>query len=198
MKICSLIGLLLLMGSCSQNPSKEVTILKPFIPPIYTLKFSANISINNDTIFLNTIKYSGYLYQLQSNNRDTILVEGYVNGLQNGISKKWFANNKLMEQRFYFNGKKNGTHLAFWENGYKKFQFIAKDDAYEGEMKEWNVDGKLIHLANYKNGQEEGTQKLWYDNGKIRANYVIIKGKRFGLLGTKNCRNVSDSIFSIR
>jgi antitoxin component YwqK of YwqJK toxin-antitoxin module len=198
MKLYSLIGLLLLMGSCSQNPSKEATILTPSIPPIYTLKFSANISINNDTIFLNTIKYSGYLYQLQSNNRDTILVEGYVNGLQNGISKKWFANNKLMEQRFYFNGKKNGTQLAFWENGNKKFQFTAKDDAYEGEMKEWKVDGKLIHLANYKNGQEEGTQKLWYDNGKIRANYVIIKGERFGLLGTKNCRNVSDSVFSVK
>ena len=76
----------------------------------------------------------------------------------------------------------------------KKFEFVANDDTYEGEMKQWNVDEQLIHLANFKNGQEEGSQKLWYDNGKIRANYVIIKGKRYGLLGTKNCRNVSDSI----
>jgi antitoxin component YwqK of YwqJK toxin-antitoxin module len=60
------------------------------------------------------------------------------------------------------------------------------------------MDGKLIHLANYKNGQEEGTQKLWYDNGKIRANYVIKNGKRYGLLGTKNCINVSDSIFIVK
>jgi antitoxin component YwqK of YwqJK toxin-antitoxin module len=53
-------------------------------------------------------------------------------------------------------------------------------------------------LAHFKDGQEEGSQKLWYDNGKIRANYVIIKGKRYGLLGTKNCKNVSDSIFVVK
>ena len=103
-----------------------------------------------------------------------------------------------MEQRNYLNGRKNGKQIAYWENGNKKFEFIAKDDAYEGEMKEWNIEGKLIHLANFKNGQENGTQKMWYDNGKIRANYVIIDGKRYGLLGTKNCRNVSDSIFVVK
>ncbi|MCX6338150.1 MAG: toxin-antitoxin system YwqK family antitoxin, partial [Bacteroidetes bacterium] len=69
---------------------------------------------------------------------------------------------------------------------------------YEGELSEWTFDGKLIHLAHYIDGQEEGSQKLWYDNGKIRANYVIIKGKRYGLLGTKNCKNVSDSIFIVK
>ena len=60
------------------------------------------------------------------------------------------------------------------------------------------MEGKLFHLATYKNGQEEGTQKMWYDNDKIRANYYIIDGKRYGLLGTKNCKNVSDSIFIVR
>ena len=55
-------------------------------------------------------------------------------------------------------------------------------------------NGNLFHLAHYKNGQEEGVQKLWYENGKIRANYIILNGKRFGLLGTKNCLNVKDSL----
>ena len=80
----------------------------------------------------------------------------------------------------------------------KRFDFVAKDDEYYGEMKEWTIDGKLFHLAHYVNGQEEGIQKMWYENGKIRANYVIIKGKRYGLLGTKNCRNVSDSIIMVK
>ena len=69
---------------------------------------------------------------------------------------------------------------------------------YEGERKEWNNEGNLIYLATYKKGQEEGPQKLWYDNGKIRANYIIKNGKRYGLLGTKNCKNVSDSIFAVQ
>jgi antitoxin component YwqK of YwqJK toxin-antitoxin module len=95
----------------------------------------------------------------------------------------------------YRNGAKNGKQVSFWENGNKRFEFIAVNDAYEGELKEWSENGQLIHLAHYRNGQEEGEQKLWYDNGKIKANYVINNGRRYGLLGTKNCKNASESIF---
>lgn len=198
MKIILYFNLLLLFFSCSQNKTKEVVFLSQSIPKIYTHKSSTNISIQNDRVLLNNKNYSGYLYELYSNNLDTLSIQGYFNGLQSGIEKKWFSDNKIMEERIYSNGKKNGKQTAYWENGNKKFEFLAKNDAYEGELKEWNVEGKIIHLANYKNGQENGTQKLWYDNGKIRANYVIIDGRRYGLLGTKNCKNVSDSIFIVK
>jgi antitoxin component YwqK of YwqJK toxin-antitoxin module len=103
-----------------------------------------------------------------------------------------------MEIRHFVNGAKNGRQTAFWENGHKRFDFFAKNDAYEGELREWDIHGHLFHLAHFVNGQEEGVQKLWYENGKIRANYITIKGRRFGLLGTKNCKNVSDSIFIVK
>ena len=124
------------------------------------------------------------------------MIEHYINGLLSGTCKKWYLNKQLMESREYIMGRKNGKQIAYWENGNKRFEFVAKNDAYEGELKEWDYNGNLFHLAHYKNGQEEGAQKLWYDNGKIRANYVILNGKRYGLLGTKNCKNVSDSIFN--
>ena len=38
--------------------------------------------------------------------------------------------------------------------------------------------------------------KYFYNNGKVRSNYLVINGKRYGLLGTKNCVNVKDSIFN--
>ena len=114
------------------------------------------------------------------------------------VSKKYYSNKQLMEYREFRNEMKNGKQIAYWDNGNKRFEFIAKNDAYEGELMEWDYSGNLFHLAHYKNGQEEGVQKLWYDNGKIRANYITIKGRRFGLLGTKNCKNVSDSIFIVK
>ena len=114
------------------------------------------------------------------------------------VSKKYYSNKQLMEYRAFRNEMKNGEQIAYWDNGNKRFEFMAVNDVYEGELKEWDYNGKLFHLAHYKNGQEDGVQKLWYENGKIRANYVIIKGRRFGLLGTKNCKNVSDSIFVVR
>ncbi|AWW00270.1 toxin-antitoxin system YwqK family antitoxin [Arcticibacterium luteifluviistationis] len=166
---------------------------KTEIPDSYILKSKATSA--NNILYLNQEKYSGYVYELNPTTGDTLLIEGYLNGLQEGTSKKWYDNKSLMEIRHYAKGAKNGQQVAFFENGNKRFEYTAKNDAYEGEMKEWNNTGLLIHLANYTNGQEEGTQKLWYDNGKIRANYVIVDGKRFGLLGTKNCVNVSDSVF---
>lgn len=165
------------------------------IPEIYTLKSSAKVSIENGIVFFDKKQYDGFLYELRPNSTDTASVEGFLNGALHGTCKKWYPDGQLAEERVYIQGEKNGKQVSYWENGLKRFEFTAKNDTYEGELKEWNTSGKLIHLANYVNGQEEGIQKMWYDNGKIRANYVILDGKRYGLLGTKNCINVSDSVF---
>jgi antitoxin component YwqK of YwqJK toxin-antitoxin module len=170
---------------------------KIVIPNVRISTSDHRISTKNDTVFLNENKFSGYLFAMNPENIDTVALSSYINGVLEGTSKKWYDDGGIQEVRIYSNGRKNGPQVSFWPNGNKKFEFIAKDDVYEGEMKEWNYNGTLFHLANFKNGQEFGTQKLWYDNGKIRANYVMINGKRYGLLGTKNCTNVSDSIFNI-
>jgi antitoxin component YwqK of YwqJK toxin-antitoxin module len=189
----------LLFFACKEQKVKEIVVSnQSIVPKIFELKSSKIVSVVGDTIYFKQEKYSGFLFELYPNNQDTLSIEGYKNGLLNGVSKRWYENKILMEERYFEEGKKNGKHTAFWEDGKKKFQFSTKNDAYEGEMTEWASDGKLYHVGNYVNGQEEGSQKMWYDNGKIRANYVIRNGKRFGLLGTKNCKNVSDSIFVIK
>lgn len=189
MKILFYTFLLLLAFSCTKKESK--------VPDIFQLKSSNAVTQNNDVLYWKKKKFSGYCFELNSKN-DTLLLEGYVNGLLHGFCKKWYPNKQLQEVRFYKNGKKDGKQMGYWENGNKRFSFFCSNEAYEGELKEWTFDGKLIHHGHYENGQEEGSQKLWYNNGKIRANYVIIKGKRYGLLGTKNCKNVSDSIFIVQ
>lgn len=195
-----LLSILILLAFSCTDDKKTATMNAnvQIVPPLYLLKSSHTISINNDTVFLKGKKFNGFLYQLSPNGNDTIALEGYVNGLLSGDLKKWFANKQLMEERYYRQGRKNGKQIAFWPNGNKRFEFAAKDDGCEGELREWSENGQLFHLANFVNGQEEGAQKMWYDNGKIRANYVIIQGKRYGLLGTKNCKNVSDSLFVVK
>ncbi|WP_405604896.1 toxin-antitoxin system YwqK family antitoxin [Polaribacter sp. Asnod1-A03] len=193
MKPFFLILLFASLFSC-QKEKLATPVLKNQVPSFFVLKSKTNAK--NNLLYVADKIYSGFVYQLNSVTADTLLISGYYNGLKEGVSKKWYANNQLMETRYYSSGQKNGKQVAFWENGSKRFDYTAKKDAYEGEFKEWNMNGKLIHLAHYRNGQEEGAQKLWYDNGKIRANYVIIDGKRYGLLGTKNCVNVSDRIFT--
>ncbi len=188
MRPCYYLLVVLLTAACKQKKQEE-----PFV-----LKSSKDVSMVNDVAFHHQSLFTGFLFERDGSNQDTILLEQYKDGLLNGVCKKWYPNRQLMESREYKSGRKNGKQISYWENGNKRFEFIARNDAYEGELKEWSVTGTLFHLAHFVNGQEEGTQKMWYDNGKIRANYVIIKGKRYGLLGTKNCKNVSDSIFVVK
>lgn len=112
------------------------------------------------------------------------------------VEKKYFPSGQIREIRHIQNGVRQGLQTAFWENGKKRFEYTAVNDAYEGELKEWAENGQLFHLAHYKNGQEEGVQKMWHANGKIRSNFVIINGRRYGLLGTKNCKNRDEKLLA--
>lgn len=110
------------------------------------------------------------------------------------VEKNYFTSGKIKEIRHIQNGVRQGLQTAFWENGKKRFEYTAVNNAYEGELKEWAENGLLFHLAHYKNGQEEGVQKMWHANGKIRSNFIIIQGRRYGLLGTKNCKNINEKL----
>jgi antitoxin component YwqK of YwqJK toxin-antitoxin module len=192
MKYCFI--LLVFLGISCKECKREV-VVNALIPAVYHSKDSVTVSQKHDSVFWGSKPYNGFIYQLYPEKKDTFSVESYFNGVLNGITKKYYPSGQLMECRHYRNGEKDGRQISFWENGKKRFEFIAEKDAYEGELKEWSENGHLIHLAHFKKGQEEGAQQLWYDNGKIRANYVIRNGKRYGLLGTKNCKNVSEDTF---
>ena len=71
-----------------------------------------------------------------------------------------------------------------------------KNGKLEGLRTVYYPNTKIAEEMTYKNGYEEGSQRQFYDDGKIKANYVIKDGKRYGLLGTKNCVNVADSVFN--
>ena len=74
---------------------------------------------------------------------------------------------------------------------------MFKDGEYDGTNRIWTKDGHLIEEFNYKMGQEFGSQKVWYLDGKIKSNYIIKNNRRYGLLGTKNCTNVSEEVFDM-
>jgi antitoxin component YwqK of YwqJK toxin-antitoxin module len=184
-------SVLLLLFACAKSKKNETHSKK--IPSIYIKVNTVGLEKINDVVFLNTKKLDGYIYEMY-NQKDTAFVKSYLNGIEEGIHKSWYPNKQLAEKRYYHNGKKVGTHRAWWENGIKQTEYQISNDEYTGEFKEWNQNGQLIKFFHYKKGQEDGSQKLFYDNGSIRSNYVIIKGRRFGLLGTKNCKNVKDTL----
>lgn len=158
-------------------------------------KSEQQVKMNNGLLFINNEAFTGTLFILFPNTKDTAVIENYLNGKEHGEWRKFHPSGKLKELRYFSNGQKAGMLTAWWENGNKQLQYFFAADEYEGTCKEWSETGFLNKVLHYKKGHEEGQQQWWYDNGKIKANYIIKEGRRYGLLGTKNCINVSDSIF---
>jgi antitoxin component YwqK of YwqJK toxin-antitoxin module len=128
------------------------------------------------------------------NSNDTASVIFHLNGLEHGEWRKYYPGGQLMGKRYFNKGVKVGVMKNWWENGQLQSEYHFNNGEYDGTCREWNAEGLLIREMNYENGYEQGSQKQWYDNGSYRSNYVIRDGRRYGLLGTKNCVNVSDSL----
>ncbi len=164
------------------------------VPLIFVEAENINFSKNQDTLFYKGTKFSGHVFHLYPT-KDTAFTISFLNGLQEGITRKWYTNKVLAEDRFYLKGKKEGIHQAWWEDGKPKFRFNVINDAYHGNLKEWYGSGQLAKDFNYINGQEEGSQKMWWADGRFRANYVVRSGRKFGSIGVKLCLNPNDSIY---
>jgi antitoxin component YwqK of YwqJK toxin-antitoxin module len=168
---------------------------------------NSSIKLNEKIVFgeymggyycVNKIPFTGCIFTLnEANNTDTLTIANYLNGLNHGIWTKFYSNGNKQEKREFNLGKKINAFSQWWDNGHKKLEYFFVNDEYEGICREWNSSGLLTKAMTYNNGHEDGSQKWWYDSGKIKANYIIHDGRRYGLLGTKNCINISDSIFKL-
>lgn len=156
-----------------------------------------DISLQNDggLFRLNGQPFSGVVFRLADNNKDTILVGSFRHGSEDGEWRKYYPNHQLMERRYYSAGKKSGTYEGWWPDGKPRLLYHFSEGEYEGNCRDWSDNGTLVSNMNYRKGYEDGLQQQFYETGKVKANYMMIDGRRYGLLGTKNCVNVSDSIF---
>lgn len=145
-------------------------------------------------LYLDSIPFSGSLFLLYPNTNDTFSLKKFSKGKEHGHWQQFYEDGSVKSSRYYYYGQKTGYYKAWWQNGSKQLEYHFINDLYHGTCVEWNPEGNLVKEMNYVEGHEEGSQKVWYDNGKIKSNYIIKNGRRYGLLGTKNCSNVSDSI----
>jgi len=160
-------------------PDKSVALDHP------SLKKKAAIVYLKDSLF------SGYLVGLYDNGALQSKT-GYLNGKLEGKSVQYYSNGQLKEQRLYKQNRKTGTHVGFWPNGQQKFEYHFEADLHVDELKEWYASGQPYRFFNYLQGKEDGSQRMWMEDGTIRANYVVKGGHRYGLIGLKNCKSVTD------
>ncbi|WP_316768448.1 hypothetical protein [Pedobacter frigiditerrae] len=182
------------LQACKNDKSDNHLKAIKKVPANYVNADSWDFKNVADTIYYKDKPFSGIQFSLYPSG-DTAFVKPCYAGLQEGVSKTWHPNKQLADERFYISGKKEGLHRGWWPDGKLKFTYQFDNDEFNGVIKEWYNTGNPLKEFHMVKGYEEGSQKMWWINGKTRANYIIKNGRRYGLLGTKNCINVADSVF---
>ena len=150
------------------------------------------LKLMNGILELSKVPYTGKLTTSYSNENLKSEIF-YVNGKKNGSEKFWFENGVLAQERFYLNGFKSRIHKGWWDAEQPKFVYHFNNRGeFNGEVKEWYRSGQPYMSFNYENGKEKGSQQLWKADGTIKANYEVVNGERFGLIGLKKCYSVSN------
>lgn len=149
----------------------------------------------NGTAYYREALFSGRLFSFYPGTADTSFVHAFREGKEDGCWKEFYPGHQLMEVRYFNRGSKEGTYLAYWPNRQLRLRYHFQQDEYEALCEEWTAAGILIREMHYSRGREVGSQKQFYDDGSIRSNYWMQDGRRYGLLGTKNCVNVSERIW---
>lgn len=181
-----LLWLTALLLSCHQKHDQQRAAF-------FVRQDTVQVTVKQGITYINQQPANAMLFSVYDNG-DTSMVQAFANGKENGQMRSWYSNRQLKEYRFFNKGWQEQEAKGWWPDGKQRFVYHFAGDVYEGNVKEWSADGLLVKDMNYHKGQEEGAQRQWYPNGVIRSNYIIKNGRRYGLLGTKNCVNVADSI----
>jgi antitoxin component YwqK of YwqJK toxin-antitoxin module len=154
----------------------------------------SELNLAKNVVVYKGLPFSGQAYALYPKSSDTLWTRNYKNGLKNGVWKRHYPAGELKEKRRFVNGKKEGDYFGYYLGGAQNFIFQFNNGEYNGTNRIWTKKGLLIEEGNFNNGYESGVQKTWYLNGKVKSNYIIKNNRRYGLLGTKNCVNVSNDL----
>jgi antitoxin component YwqK of YwqJK toxin-antitoxin module len=88
------------------------------------------------------------------------------NGKLEGPHEMWYENGNPRELEHYSNGKIEGERKEWYENNRLKTHQFYHNDHLEGESKVWHENGQLASVTMFHNGNEEGERKTWYADGQ--------------------------------
>ncbi len=187
-----LLATIVLLGRCGDRVA-PLPVAEAFVPvdlsgvPETTVPDTdPKLSVVNGIYYFTGTPFSGHLVGRYANG--TVKFTGsYFQGKQHGITKTYYPDGKLRDQRSYRANIGYGRHFGFWENGKMKFDFFYVDDKWEGVQKQWYPNGQPYLCLRFRNDRENGMQKGWRQNGKLFVNYEARDGIRYGLQKANLC-----------
>ena len=96
------------------------------------------------------------------------------NGVRNGMSRNFFANEKVSIEANYKDDKKDGLYRQFYENGTLMKEIEYKENQIDGLSKKFRDDGKPAWQARFTNDSPCSGLVEYYLNGTKKTEYPTI------------------------
>lgn len=93
-------------------------------------------------------------------------IEYYKNGKLNGKSVVFYKNGKIASETYYVNGVKEGIYKKFSEKGIVLEEITYKNNQFNGLVTYRDAKGNIIAQGMYEKGLKKGIWKF-YENGKL-------------------------------
>lgn len=179
------------MACDSSDEESQAINLKKQIPKVELLESDPRLSRSNTgLIYLDTIKFSGYLLSFYADS-SIKAKKSFYQGRLEGDFMSYYQNGQIFSKRPYHLGEKHGEHLGYYDDGQLQFQYYFEHGFGQGTHKTWYPNGDLKKEMNYLDGKERGLQRVWRTDGKMRSNYVVREnGRKYGKLGLKRCAKI--------
>ena len=100
--------------------------------------------------------------------RDSKVVsrDNYLNGLKNGLSKRFFKTGELLEESFWKENKPEGIYRSYFQDGQPYLECKYSQGELNGAFKTWFPDGTLELDAFYTGGMKD-KDWLYYDKSGV-------------------------------
>lgn len=166
-------------------------------PEIPSVEVNADLEVlyrKNGLQFASGKLFSGYIVE-KSSNGTIHSKQGFLNGKAEGVATRFYENGKIQELRYFTANHKTGKHEGFYPDGSLKFEYYFENDLPVGVHKEFYENGQLFALSTFNSvGQPEGLQQQFFESGKVKANYTLKNGRRYGLMGAKGCMGENEKV----
>jgi antitoxin component YwqK of YwqJK toxin-antitoxin module len=117
---------------------------------------------------------------------NNILEQRYIKqGLQEGFIRL-YNHNKLTQEYFVKEGKKNGTETLFYNPQQPKLMIEWYQDQIQGAIKTWYPNGQIQTSRQISQNKKHGINTSWYSNGNLMLaeHYemnVLTKGQYYSI-----------------
>jgi hypothetical protein len=160
------------------KPSQKITILKkePFVVREETFIIPCQACQKKISKNSSKCNYCGHPTQLSVRfvNENIAILKEEMPSNFTGWVKTIFNNGKLSSLGFYKDGKKDGVHQSWWENGYMLMESTFYSGMKDGSFRTWNENGSILIEANWRRDKEHGPHTVYNMDGTklLQMHYV--------------------------